>query len=318
MADAAIEDVESLPGAPFAERMVFGWWNTSLSPVGDDRSDEKHKEIARAIVKSLIDDLKVDCLGLGEVTNKNLSMLRASCGTDTISVYEGTLKEGRLQFDTGLIYNSARLGITDSFSTMSKHGGRSIKIANQIDFVSLSDGSPLHVFVSHWPSRSTNEENILSRKTIAGRLKEQIDTLDEQAPNAAVIVMGDFNDEPFDESISWHLLATRDRHLARTKGGYLYNPFWRKLGESHPYAHSTTVGGTAGTCFYKGTTDTRWRTFDQIFFSSAFLGKSKWHLKEEETTILRTEFLIDLIQNNNVHFDHLPILSVIERPIKTT
>src|SRR2546423_6612135 len=88
------------------ERMVFGWWNTSLSPIGKERADDDHQQIANGVVKSLIDELNVDCLALGEVTNTDLSSMIAACETTSLGVYEGTLKEGRLQFDTGIIYNS--------------------------------------------------------------------------------------------------------------------------------------------------------------------------------------------------------------------
>lgn len=316
MAIATTEASKSPSQSVIVERMVLGWWNTSLSPVGKDRADDHHKQIASKIVKSLIDDLKIDCLALGEITNTDLSSLKNACDIKTLSVYEGTLKQGRLQFDTGIIYNSDRLAISDSFSTTSTHGERNYKVANRVDFVSLTDGQPFHVFISHWPSRGTNEQNILSRKTIANRLKDQLNELDQRSPGAAMIIMGDFNDEPFDESISWNLLATRDRSLATTKEGYLYNPFWRQLGESQPHTRSFSKTGTAGSCFYKGSTDTQWRTFDQILFSPAFLGKSKWHLNEEETIILRTDYLIELVQNDKVHFDHLPIVSVIERHVE--
>src|SRR5205814_145882 len=131
-------------------------------------------------------------------------------------------------------------------STVSTHGERNYKIANRIDFVSLSDRLPIHVFVSHWPSRAFHEQTFLSRKTIAGRLKDQLNDLDQRLPGAAVIVMGDFNDEPFDESLAWHMLATRDRLLAKTKTGFLYNPFWRRLGESGAYSVAATKTGVAG------------------------------------------------------------------------
>ena len=69
MAIAATEESESSPGSVSLERMVFGWWNTSLSPLGKDRADDNHKQLASSVIRSLIDDLKVDCLALGEVTN---------------------------------------------------------------------------------------------------------------------------------------------------------------------------------------------------------------------------------------------------------
>ena len=293
--------------------MIFGWWNTSLSPVGRDRADDNHKQISARIVKSLIDELNFDCLALGEITTADLSMMKSGCETQALAVFDGTLKTGRLQFDTGVIYNDSRLRILNSKSITSSHGHRNYKIANRIDFECISDGSHFHLFVSHWPSRGVREENILMRETIADRLKAQIRAIEEIAADAAIIVVGDFNDEPFDQSLAWNMLATRDRGLAKTKTGYLYNPFWRRLGESKPHTSLDTKGGAAGSCFYRTETSTRWRTFDQMLFSSAFLGKGEWHLNEDQTTILESDFLIELVQSDDVHFDHLPVLSVVER-----
>ena len=108
-------------------------------------------------------------------------------------------------------------------------------------------------------------------------------------------------------------MGTRDRHLARTKNGFLYNPFWRHIGEAEPHVSRKINDGSSGTCFYKSGLETRWRTFDQILFSSAFLGSGGWSLKEEETIILRPDFLLDLIQSDDVLFDHLPVVSVLEK-----
>jgi len=308
---------ESILAEPKADQIVeqltFGWWNTSLSPTGKKRADAEHQQIASSVVKMLIDDFKVDCLGLGEVTSDDLEFLRASCGSKSISTFDGTLKEGRLQFDTGMLYNRDRLTVVDFKSMTSGNGIRRFKVANRVDLVCASDSSAIHVFIAHWPRRGVPAENDLIRKTIAQLLKAENHAIEKSLPDAAFIVLGDFNDEPFDESIAWHLLATRDRNLAKTEKGYLYNPFWRQLGESASYSIANQKHGVAGTCFYKGQTDTRWRTFDQILFSPAFLGNGRWHLNENETTILELVDLVQLVQNDKVDFDHLPVLSVIER-----
>jgi endonuclease/exonuclease/phosphatase family metal-dependent hydrolase len=294
------------------ERVTFGWWNSSLSPVGKDRSDDEHRVISAGIVSLLIDAMKVDCLGLAEVTSNDLVRLTRACATQSLSIFDGTLKSGRLQFDTGVIYNSERLTLVDYKSIVSSHGDRNLKIANRLDFTVNSDEMPLHVFVCHWPSRASREETILTRRTVAWRLKEQIEELSELAPGAPMIVMGDFNDEPFDQSLAWNLLATRDRSLAMSKTGYLYNPFWRHLGESQPHSHVAVKRGPAGSCFYKGDATTQWRTFDQMLFSRAFIGGSEWHLKEEETSIVEIDPLVELVQSK-LFFDHLPITSVLEK-----
>ena len=311
-----IQDTENQREGVLLERMTFGWWNTSLSPLGKERADQKHKEIAGDVVKSLINDLKIDCLALGEITNNDLLSLKDACASKKLAIYDGTLREGKLQFDTGIIYDPERLRIVGEKSITSVHGGRNSKIANRIELVSTSDNSLFHLFVSHWPSRGTSEETVLRRETIASRLKDQITAIEERSKDPAIILLGDFNDEPFDKSLSWNLLATRDRHLAQTRKGFLYNPFWRRLGEFEPHVFASAKCGAAGTYFYKNGTATRWHTFDQILFSSAFLGTGEWHLNERDTMILQTEFLVDLVQNEAALFDHLPILSVIERIIE--
>jgi len=292
------------------DRIVFGWWNTSLSPVGKERADEAHKQIAGDIVKSLINDLKVGCLALGEITDADLNYFRQYSDNNSLLTYGGTLKQGKLQFDTGLIYDSTLLSIIDEKSVTSTHAGRNLKVANRIDFA--ASGSPLlHVFVSHWPSRA-HTENTLARETIAERLYDQVEDISKQFSNPLIILLGDYNDDPFDKSLSWHFPATRDRDLAKAKRLF-YNPFWRHLGESEPHSLANTNKSAGGSYFYNSGTITRWYTFDQILFSSAFLGGGEWHLNEEHTMILRTEYLIVLVQNPAVHFDHLPVLSVIER-----
>jgi hypothetical protein len=300
------------------ERMVFAWWNTSLSPVGNERSDDRHKEIAGNIVKSLINDFHVDCLALGEVTDANLKFLLEKSDKKSLASFDGTHRQGKLQFDTGVIYDSDRLTIMDHESFTNSHAKRSFKVAHRIDFGSFSSGCLFHIFVSHWPSRGGSggqEENIQFREKIADRLLEQVQKIDEQSPNAAIILLGDFNDEPFDKSLSSNLTATRDRHLTKTKKALLYNPFWRQLGESEPHSFLNPKKSAAGSYFYRKGTFSRWHTFDQILFSAAFLGNSEWHLNEQGTIILRPEFLIDLVQNENFFFDHLPVLGAIERKI---
>jgi hypothetical protein len=105
---------------------------------------------------------------------------------------------------------------------------------------------------------------------LAGRLGEKLREINSATADPLVILMGDFNDEPFDESMVTLLPSTRDRTLARA-GGFLYNPFWRFLGEMVPYRIGENFQGHGGTFFHRAGVETRWLTFDQILFSSAFV-----------------------------------------------
>jgi hypothetical protein len=61
----------------------------------------------------------------------------------------------------------------------------------------------VNIFVNHWPSRYPGlVETIHKRQAAALVLKRKIDSLFNEEPGCKIIAMGDFNDEPWDESIS--------------------------------------------------------------------------------------------------------------------
>ena len=72
----------------------------------------------------------------------------------------------------------------------------------------------VHCIVNHWPSRREGEfESMPKRIKAAEKVIEIINQLKHQDPNAKILVMGDFNDNPSNASIK--LLSQK---------GELYNP----------------------------------------------------------------------------------------------
>jgi len=64
-------------------------------------------------------------------------------------------------------------------------------------------GPELHIFVNHWPSRwGGADESEFKRIIAAGTLKTNIDSIIGTDPDAMIISMGDFNDYPYNKSIS--------------------------------------------------------------------------------------------------------------------
>jgi hypothetical protein len=124
--------------------------------------------------------------------------------------------------------------------------------------------------------------------------------------------MGDYNDDPYSPSLAQHLLATRDRELVRKNDSYLYNPFWRMLGESAPFNHGNESKSICGTYYYSSGKPSRWFTFDQIMFSSAFFQNGPFLLNEGRSMIIWNEDLDSRIRSSDGIFDHLPVLSVID------
>ncbi|MGC9151025.1 MAG: endonuclease/exonuclease/phosphatase family protein [Microbacter sp.] len=123
----------------------------------------------------------------------------------------------------------------------------------------------LHLFVAHFPSRFAGElESESKRMYVASVLRHQVDSIFQTNANANIVIMGDFNDYPDNQSIQSTLHALPDTGRVRPKA--LYNLFYsihqsKKIGS---YKHGT-----------------EWGMLDQIMVSSHLL---------TDTTRLHTSF----------------------------
>jgi hypothetical protein len=297
-----------------AMQISFAWWNTSLSPPNKpNRASKQQKDKALEIIEYLTQDKAIDCLALGEVTSDELIDVKKKLNLYEYELFDGTQKEGKLRFDTGVLFRKEVFCLINYKYIICTSGRNNSKAANRLDLMILHDKAILNLFVSHWPSRRYEGTQQI-RNSLGQRLKEEIDNLNEECGGFVnAILMGDFNDEPFDRSLSEHLLTTRDREFVCKFPTFLYNPFWRHLGESIPYFRGKSNKSYAGSCYYTGGRDTYWRTFDQIIFSSAFLKEGDWQLNEKYTKIIDIEPYCGSVSSNKNIFDHFPVISVIER-----
>ncbi len=114
-----------------------------------------------------------------------------------------------------------------------------------------SDGGILNVFVNHWSSRYGGmKASEPKRMYCAVALRKRIDRLLAEDPNARIVVMGDFNDEPTNRSIM-NILKASDKRK-NIYPGDLYDLFYDRHNEQN-----------IGTYYYKGT----WNMLDQIMVS---------------------------------------------------
>jgi hypothetical protein len=142
-------------------------------------------------------------------------------------------------------------------------------------------------------------------------MRGRLDSLFDGGVND-IIIMGDFNDEPFDLNLASMLLALRDRSSAAANSKYLYNPFWNFLGSRPFHDGVTTEPSWSGTYRYAKDDAELWWTFDQMMFSSSFVSTGHWQLQEHETAVLRNPELVKKVLKKG-KFDHLPIVSAIKR-----
>jgi len=121
------------------------------------------------------------------------------------------------------------------------------------------DGSNLHIFMNHWKSRSGGQkETERQRMFSAITLRKQLDQLLSRESNFKVIIMGDFNDEPTNRSITNGLSASNKRR--NNDFGEHYNLFYD--------LHNAEGLGTYN---YRGT----WNMLDQIIVSYNLLNQDR-------------------------------------------
>lgn len=169
--------------------------------------------------------------------------------------YEG---EDRRGIDVALVYSIDKLQLIKSDVIHIRDPDNKKYRTRDILYAKFYDRGEdtLHCFVNHWPSRYGGErETIYLRNIAAETLKRKIDSLvkmNDKIPK--IIVMGDFNDSPYDESIIKYLGAVPYKDKIRSDT--LINLF----------ADDKTLG-------FKGTLkhQYQWQTFDQIIVSASLL-----------------------------------------------
>ncbi len=290
-----------------SNNLVFVWWNTSLAPSGRSRSTDLEKEVALNVILYLISKCNADFIALGEMSKEDMSHLEGPCEELGYNFLSGITKAGGSQFDVCYLFNAAKLAVLHERDVVSTKGTSTLKVAKRVDLL-LMDGTIFNVFVSHWPSRLWCEENHADRHTFGIRLRDSVELVtNDLEVKPFIVLMGDYNDEPFSESISSQLMASRDFNLVQCRSHLLYNPFWHCLCRQGPESQAS------GSYFHKQGALTQWRTFDQIIFSNAFLTSKKWVYTHSSELVLEIPELIDLVKSHKSMFDHLPVRGIVEK-----
>lgn len=293
--------------------LVFVWWNTSLSPpVSKRKATETDVQFVVEQLREIRRETDFAVLALGEVCSDDLAAIVEGLGDQRLSIHDSTDRSTRPMFDTAVIYDSSRLVLEGSRSIIDRFARKTLKTGEVIQFRAVETDDSFSVVVSHWPSRLTASETSPVRAEIGMALRQEVSKMHEAQDEPYVVLLGDYNDDPFSPSMADHLLATRDRALARRDARFLYNPFWRRIGQSHDSADNEETTGICGTHFYPGGDSSRWFTYDQIIFSSAFLRDRSLALSENLCGILTPADLCAKVRSRREIFDHLPVLGTVE------
>lgn len=179
--------------------------------------------------------------------------------------------------DVGLLYNPKYFEVeqSDKLYVPLPGGSKDSRFTRDVLWVKGKlDGETIHVYVNHWPSRSGGEERSApAREAAAAVCRQHIDSILKKEPNAKIVLMGDLNDDPVNNSVA-KVLGAKGKMEEVEKGG-LFNP-WFDLYKS----------GT-GTLAYQDS----WNLFDQIIISQPWLKKNGDGFFFYRTGIFTREFM---------------------------
>lgn len=172
---------------------------------------EKIDHLAKVISEMAIDATPegLSILGLCEIENKN-------CLDDLVKDpklkarnYQTILVEGpdARGVDPGLIYNPKHFKVTKVVTyavTLPTDSGH--KTRDQLVVSGALFGEPLTVIVNHWPSRRGGELASRPNRIAAAKVCRRIaDSITKLNPENKIIIMGDLNDDPPNESVKKYL-----------------------------------------------------------------------------------------------------------------
>lgn len=267
---------------------TFGWTESAYS--------EKIESVA-AVLRSITGGAQPALIAFAEVENSRVvSDVRRATGWT--NMLEATEDRSDLQgYDLSLLYSTSVFRKSCQAKSHSVHSRYATRDIFEVDLITGS-GHPLKVLLNHWPSRRITYSEVLrfgmadyayrlfnSFVTIPkheltdsrGRASLPAKSMLESKWNSPVLLIGDFNDDPFDISVSLCLEATRFVHdviknprfpSSRGRRGVdaylrmtprLFNPSWRLLTQGGDDAPATT--------YWNGD----WYLLDQVVVSRGML-----------------------------------------------
>lgn len=204
----------------------------------------------------------VSILGLAEVENRKVMEDLAAhplIADRNYKIVHFDSPDGR-GIDVALYYQPKYFTVLESRPiTMMANEDGSPRKTREILYVSgLFDGDLIHILVNHWPSRRGGERATQPLRNAAAEInKQMIDSLVALDPNAKIIVMGDFNDDPTSPSMRKVLQAKAKPE--QVKPGGLFNPSFDLYKKGY------------GTLAYQDA----WSLFDQVVVSYGWLDKQQ-------------------------------------------
>jgi predicted extracellular nuclease len=174
----------------------------------DERLDKKMYNLSR-VIRSMNNNNGPDLLGVNEVEHQHLldSIIIRYLSDKSYKTAYLESPDGR-GIDNGIIYDSRRFSLLNTKGHKVDMGGEyETRLILEGSFL-FENSDTIHFFVNHWPSRRGGEEaSEVKRISAANTLKNAVDSLLSLNNKDKIIIVGDFNDEPTNISITEYLKA---------------------------------------------------------------------------------------------------------------
>jgi len=256
------------------QQVYIAWWNVEnlfdtvddathndaeFTPTSDKRWTPERLEAKlhgmTKVVTTMNDSAGPDILGMAEVENQQVlehwvhKYLQDQYG---VAYHESPDLRG---IDVALLYRKSKFQHVSTSARQVKLGSDERPTRDVVTYSLVDGGDTLDCVTVHWPSRYGGKEASEPKRIMAAKATEAVvDSLYKIRKNDDIIVMGDFNDEPGDISVTNYLRASGQ--LPKTDEPekiFLLNSLYKVYADS-----------SRGTYYYRG----QWNTLDQILLSN--------------------------------------------------
>ena len=182
-------------------------YDEEFTPTGSAQWTEERLELKLENLSHVISSMNngngPDILGVCEVEHESLlqklvSKIKLNKNYN-IAYAESPDERG---IDNGLIFNADIFSLIRISPHKINDNTFKTRFILQVDLLLIETKDTLSFFINHWPSRRTGEsETENKRKEAAQTLRNSVDTEFNNSSNNKIIILGDFNDEPTDNSI---------------------------------------------------------------------------------------------------------------------
>lgn len=163
--------------------------------------------------------------------------------------------------DLALIYQKSRFTVTQAKPypiDITDPDGKKIYTRDVLRVTGLLDGEEITFLINHWPSRFGGEKRSQPNRMKAAQVEKAIfDEIRAENPDAKIIAMGDFNDDPVNVSIKEGIGTVGKKE--QVKKGDIYNPM------------ESMYKKGLGTLAYRDS----WNLFDQFFVTGTLVDNDK-------------------------------------------